>query len=104
TRNHMPSALESLAALIQDAVLVQCFVNFCTFLWLFSSSFRGAKQLICGLEDNAAETNRIILLHIQKCPNRLGGGTSVMSAERGIHPVFGKENIAGALNFAKQFQ
>src|SRR5213593_456204 len=73
-------------------------------LWLFPSSFRSPKQSVRGLQDDPAEPNRVILFRIQKCPNRVRGDTSAVSGERGVHPIFGKENIAGALNVAQQFQ
>ena len=63
-----------------------------------------AKKFISRLEYDAAQTDRIILLLRKETFHRFSGRLAVMAAERRVCPVRRKENIARALNLAKQLQ
>src|SRR6266581_8565715 len=63
-----------------------------------------AKEFVGGLKDDAAETDRVILLRCEKIADGLGDVAGVVAAERGVHPVFREEGVAGALDVAKHAQ
>ena len=63
-----------------------------------------SKEFVAGLQNDAAQTDRIVFLRRKEIADGLGGGARVVAAERRVHPVFREEDVAGALNIAKHSQ
>src|SRR5437868_1124052 len=56
-----------------------------------------SKEFVAGLQNDAAQTDRIVFLRRKEIADGLGGGARVVAAERRVHPVFREEDVAGAL-------
>src|SRR5690606_41360626 len=64
----------------------------------------GAEQLVCGLEQLAAQARGQLRVRIEELANGGGDGGRAVPAERGIEPALGEEDVAGPADLLEQLE
>src|SRR5438477_9401731 len=67
-------------------------------------SARSPKQFVCGLKNDPAEANRVVLVIIKERSHHISSRACVVAAQCGVHPSGREEDISGTLDLNQQVQ